>query len=79
MRKYISILFVVGLLSCFMPEPCLAQDEITEYVADELKGFYKELDKEMDTQLAMFLKRKEVDPESGKKKIVEYNTVLTEL
>lgn len=45
MRKYISILFVVGLLSCFMPQPCLAQDEITEYVADELKGFYKELDK----------------------------------
>ena len=33
----------------------------------------------MDTQLAMFLKRKEVDPESGKKKVVEYNTVLTEL
>ena len=45
MKKYISILFVVGLLSCFMPQPCLAQDEITEYVADELKGFYKELDK----------------------------------
>lgn len=45
MRKYISILFVVGLLSCFMPEPCLAQDEITEYVADELKEFYKDLDK----------------------------------
>ena len=41
--------------------------------------FYKELDKDMDTQLAMFLKRKEVDPESGKKKVVEYNTVLTEL
>ena len=45
MRKYISILFVVGLLSCFMPQPCLAQDEITEYVADELKEFYKDLDK----------------------------------
>ena len=45
MRKYISILFVVGLLSCFMPQTCLAQDEITEYVADELKEFYKDLDK----------------------------------
>lgn len=45
MKKYISILFVVGLLSCFMPQPCLAQDEITEYVADELKEFYKDLDK----------------------------------
>lgn len=45
MRKYISILFVVGLLACFMPQPCLAQDEITEYVADELKEFYKDLDK----------------------------------
>ena len=45
MRKYISILFVVGLLSCFIPKPCLAQDEITEYVADELKEFYKDLDK----------------------------------
>ena len=47
MRKYISILFVVGLLACFMPQPCLAQDEITEYVADELKEFYKDLDKTM--------------------------------
>jgi hypothetical protein len=45
MKKYISILFVVGLLSCYMPQPCLAQDEITEYVADELKEFYKDLDK----------------------------------
>ena len=45
MRKYVSILFVVGLLSFFMPRPCLAQDEITEYVADELKEFYKDLDK----------------------------------
>ncbi len=45
MRKYISILFAVGLLSCFMPQPCLAQDELTEYVADELKNFYKDLDK----------------------------------
>jgi hypothetical protein len=45
MKKYISILFVVGLLSCFMSQPCLAQDEITEYVADELKEFYKDLDK----------------------------------
>ena len=45
MKKYISILFVVGLLSSFIPQPCLAQDEITEYVADELKEFYKDLDK----------------------------------
>ena len=45
MRKYISILFVFGLLSFFMPQPCLAQDEITEYVADELKEFYKDLEK----------------------------------
>ena len=34
MKKYISILFVVGLLSSFIPQPCLAQDEITEYVAE---------------------------------------------
>lgn len=45
MRKYVSILFIVGLLSCFMPKPCLAQDEITEYVAEELKNFYKDLEK----------------------------------
>ena len=45
MRKHISILFVVGLLTCFMPMPGLAQGELTEYVADELKNFYKELDK----------------------------------
>ena len=45
MRKYVSILLVVGLLSCFMPKPCYAQDEITDYVADELKEFYKDLDK----------------------------------
>jgi len=45
MRKYVSILFIVGLLSCFMPKPCMAQDEITQYVADELKNFYKDLDK----------------------------------
>ena len=46
----------------------------TEYVLT----FYKDLDKDMDTQLALYLKRKETDPESGKKKVVEYNTVLTE-
>ena len=45
MRKYLSILFVLGLLTCFMPQPCQAQDEITEYVADELRNFYKDLDK----------------------------------
>ncbi len=45
MRKFISILFVVGLLSCFMPRPCRAQDEITEYVAEELKNFHKDLEK----------------------------------
>lgn len=45
MRKFVRILFVVGLLSCCMPRLCMAQDEITEYVADELKNFYKDLDK----------------------------------
>ena len=45
MRKYLSILFVFGLLTCFMPQPCVDQDEITEYVADELKNFYKDLEK----------------------------------
>ncbi len=45
MRKFISILFVVGLFSCFMPRPCWAQDEITEYVAEELKNFHKDLEK----------------------------------
>ena len=45
MRKCVNILLVVGLLSCFMPKPCYAQDEITDYGADELKEFYKDLDK----------------------------------
>ncbi len=45
MRKHLSILFVVGLLSCGLSHPCQAQSEITEYVSEELKNFYKDLDK----------------------------------
>lgn len=45
MRKTIIILFAAGLLSCFMPQPCRAQDDVTEYVANELKNFYKDLEK----------------------------------
>ena len=45
MRNYVSILFVVGLLCCITPTPCMAQDEITQYVSEELKNFYKDLEK----------------------------------
>ena len=45
MRKYVSILFVVGLLSCFMPRLCMAQDELVAYVSDELRTFYSDLEK----------------------------------
>ena len=45
MKKYLSILFFAGLLSCCLPSVCVAQDEISQYVADELKNFYKDLDK----------------------------------
>ena len=39
------MLLFVGLLSCYLPSPCVAQDGMTEYVADELKNFYKDLEK----------------------------------
>ena len=45
MKKYFSILFVFGLLAWAAPTLSVAQDEITQYVADELKNFQKELDK----------------------------------
>lgn len=41
--------------------------------------FWKELDKDQDTALSLYLKRKEEDPETGKKKVALYNTVLKEV
>lgn len=45
MKRYFSILFVFGLLAFAMPVASFAQDEISQYVADELKNFQKELDR----------------------------------
>ena len=40
--------------------------------------FQKELDKDLDSKLSLYLKRKEEDPETGKKALMFYNTVLEE-
>lgn len=47
----------------------------TEYVMT----FYKELDKEQDTALSLYLKRKDENPETGKKEITWFETVLEEI
>ena len=46
----------------------------TEYIL----SFVKELDKDLDTNLSSLLKYKAIDPETGKKITVQFDTTLVE-